>query len=80
MGCSRVGQGRFCDLAESFHNPVASSVQDRSRGKSVALILPSAEHLKLQRRGFQGTKIYFHSSIETAEWERGEGCSALQQL
>lgn len=60
VGCSRVRQERFCNLVESFHSPVAFSVQCRSRGKNVPLILPSAESLKLQRRGFQGTKIYSH--------------------
>lgn len=32
---------------KSFHSPVAFSVQYRSRGKNVPLILPSAESLKL---------------------------------
>lgn len=63
VGCSRVGQGIFCNFSESSHSPTAFSVQCRSRGNNVPLIFPSAESLKLQRGGFQETKIYFHSSM-----------------
>lgn len=63
VGCSRVEQGIFCNFSESSHGPTAFSVQCRSRGNNVPLIFPSAESLKLQRRGFQETKKYFHSSM-----------------